>query len=195
MGGNFWFYLDLGLDHVLDINAYDHILFLTALTIPFTFRLWKQILTLVTIFTLTHCLSLALSVYGIVEIDPSLVEFLIPVTILITALFNVLDAIKGITPRNFMVQSAATAFFGLIHGLGFSNYFKMLMAGEEAKAAPLAGFAAGIEISQVIVITGVLVLALLFESGLHIRKRHFILATSTLVILITIPLIFSAWPF
>jgi len=195
MGGDFWFYLDLGLDHVLDINAYDHILFLTALAIPFTFRLWKQILTLVTIFTLTHCLSLALSVFGILEIAPSLVEFLIPVTILITALFNVLDAMKGITPRNFRVQSAATAFFGLIHGLGFSNYFKMLMAGEEAKAIPLTGFAAGIEISQVIVITGVLALALLFESGLHIRKNHFILATSLVVILITIPLIFSAWPF
>jgi hypothetical protein len=193
--GDFWFYIELGLGHVLDLRAYDHILFLTALAIPFTFRLWKRILTLVTIFTVAHCFSLTLSVYDLLQLDEGLIEFLIPITILITALFNVKDALKRISNLNFLIQISATAFFGLIHGLGFSNYFKMLIAGQSEKATPLLGFATGIEIAQVVIIMGVLLLALLMESGLKIKKQHFILVTSIGVILITIPMIFNTWPF
>lgn len=193
--GDFWFYIELGLGHVLDLNAYDHILFLTALAIPFTFRLWKRILALVTIFTVAHCFSLTLSVYDLLQLDEGLIEFLIPITILFTALFNVNDAFKGDSNQNFRIQILATAFFGLIHGLGFSNYFKMLISGQDEKVTPLLGFATGIEISQVVIILGVLLLALLVESGLKIRKQHFILATSIVVILITIPMIFNSWPF
>ena len=138
--GDFWFYIELGLGHVLDLSAYDHILFLTALAIPFTFRLWKRILALVTIFTVAHCFSLTLSVYDLLQLDEGLIEFLIPITILITALFNVKDALKRISNLNFLIQISATAFFGLIHGLGFSNYFKMLIAGQERKGDTAIGF-------------------------------------------------------
>ncbi len=191
---DFLFYVELGLDHVLDINAYDHILFLSALAIPFTFRLWKQLLTLVTIFTVAHCLSLAFSVYEIVEINVAWIEFLIPITILITALFNVKEVIKKNTALNFKLQSAATAFFGLIHGFGFSNYFKMLMAGEENKLNPLIGFAAGIELSQIIIIIGMLFLAFLLVEKFTLPKKYFVLGTSLIVILITLPMIYATWP-
>ncbi len=184
----------MGLGHVLDIHAYDHILFLMALTIPYTFRLWKQVLTLVTIFTVAHCLSLALSVYELVEVDVALIEFLIPVTILLTALFNLREGLKQHSELSFKLQAAATGFFGLIHGFGFSNYFKMLMAGEEEKLNPLLGFATGIELSQVIVILGVLLLAMFLEEVMKVPRKYFIIVTTAVVIAITIPMMIATWP-
>ncbi len=192
--GSFGFYIELGLGHVLDLNAYDHILFLMALTIPYTFRTWKHVLTLVTIFTVAHCLSLAFSVYGIVEVDVALIEFLIPVTILLTALFNLREGLKDHSALSFKLQVAATGFFGLIHGFGFSNYFKMLMAGEDEKLNPLLGFATGIELSQLVVILGVLLLAALLEGILKVPRKYFIIGTTALVIAITIPMIINTWP-
>lgn len=192
--GSFWFYTELGLGHVLDINAYDHILFLMALTIPYTFRMWKHVLALVTIFTVAHCTSLALSVFRIVEVDVALIEFLIPVTILLTAIFNLREGLKDHSDLSYKLQIAATGFFGLIHGFGFSNYFKMLMAGEEEKLRPLLGFATGIELSQIVVILGVLLLAALLEGVLKVPRKYFIVATTAIVIAITIPMIVNTWP-
>ncbi|NNK10711.1 MAG: HupE/UreJ family protein [Flavobacteriaceae bacterium] len=191
---NFWFYTKLGLEHVLDLAAYDHILFLMALVIPFSLRMWKKILTLVTVFTITHCVSLALSVYKVVEIDVAWIEFLIPVTILLTAIFNLWDSLKEGSALSFQLQAVATGFFGLIHGFGFSNYFKMLMAGEDEKLNPLLGFAAGIEISQIVVITAVLAVAAILEMGLKLPRKYFVIGTTTIVILITIPMIIDTWP-
>ena len=192
---DFLFYVELGLGHVLDFNAYDHILFLVVLAIPFTFRLWKQILTLVTIFTLAHCLSLAFSVYEMVEVNVAWIEFLIPITILVTALFNIKEVIKKDTALNFKLQSAATAFFGLIHGFGFSNYFKMLMAGEENKLNPLLWIChRNRSIFQIVIIIGVLFLAFLLVERLRLPKRYFVLGTSIIVILISLPMIYTTWP-
>ncbi|WP_338039197.1 HupE/UreJ family protein [Maribacter litopenaei] len=125
---NFWFYINMGLNHVLDLSAYDHILFLSALAIPFTFKNWKKVLLLATVFTITHCLSLMLSVFEIVVMDVSLIEFLIPVTIFLTAIFNIvyLKSLQGY--KSILLHVVSTAFFGLIHGFGFSNYFKMLIS-------------------------------------------------------------------
>ena len=130
---DFWFYIQLGLHHVLDFSAYDHILFLSALAIPFTFKSWKKVLILATVFTVTHCLSLALATFDILIFDISLIEFLIPVTIFLTAVFNLIYVNSEIQHKNVVLHLIATAFFGLIHGFGFSNYFKMLMAEEEDK--------------------------------------------------------------
>ena len=92
---NFWFNVEYGMNHVLDINAYDHVLFLIVLTIPYVFKNWKRVLLLVSVFTLGHTLSLTLAAYGAVSVSSNLVEFLIPVTILVVALFNVFTAGKG----------------------------------------------------------------------------------------------------
>ena len=91
----FWIYFQIGLRHVLDIHAYDHVLFLIALAVPYSFNDWKRILLLVTLFTLGHTMALFLSVYGIVAIKVNVVELLIPITILITALFNLFTAGKS----------------------------------------------------------------------------------------------------
>ncbi|KPM31937.1 Hypothetical protein I595_1585 [Croceitalea dokdonensis DOKDO 023] len=192
---DFWLYTTLGLEHVLDFGAYDHILFLAALAVPFTFKRWKQVVVLATIFTIAHCTSLAFSVYGIVSVDVGLIEFLIPVTIAFTALFNFSKVIKKEHNTGIYFQALATAFFGLIHGFGFSNYFNMLMAEEEHKVTPLLGFASGIEISQVAVILFALLVAYVLQSMVGMKQRIFIMAMSALIFFITIPMLIETFPF
>lgn len=190
----FLFYIKLGLNHVLDFGAYDHILFLSALAVPFTFKNWKHVVVLATIFTIAHCSSLALSVYEVFTVDVGLIEFLIPVTILITALFNFTYVFKEGVNLGELLHYIATAFFGLIHGFGFSNYFKMLMAEEEDKITPLLGFATGIELSQVTIILVILTLAYVMLNLLKIKRPIFIAVASILIIAITIPLLIATFP-
>lgn len=191
---DFWFYIKLGLEHVLDLGAYDHILFLSALAIPFTFKRWKQVVILATVFTIAHCASLAFSVYGIFSVDVGLIEFLIPVTIALTALYNFIGVFKKEESTGIFFQALATAFFGLIHGFGFSNYFNMLMAEEENKLGPLLGFATGIELSQVTIILLVLAVAYLVQGAFKIKQTFFIGVTSILILLVTIPMLIDTFP-
>lgn len=191
---NFWFYIKMGLDHVLDFAAYDHILFLSVLAVPFTFKDWKKVLLLATVFTIAHCFSLFLSVYEVVVMDVGLIEFLIPVTILLTAIFNLAYLRTPTDHKSILLHALATAFFGLIHGFGFSNYFKMLIAGEEHKSGPLLGFAAGIEISQVLIVLAVLLLGYILQTILKVKQTVFIMALSILIALITIPMLIDTFP-
>ncbi|MBR9855263.1 MAG: HupE/UreJ family protein [Algicola sp.] len=190
----FLFYTKLGLEHVLDFGAYDHILFLSALAVPFTFKHWKRVLVLATIFTIAHCASLALSVYEVMTVDVGLIEFLIPVTILLTALFNFAYVYREALDVGIFLHVLATAFFGLIHGFGFSNYFKMLMAEEEDKITPLLGFATGIELSQVTIILVVLAIAYVVLNLLKVKRPIYIAVASILIIAITIPLLIATFP-
>ena len=192
--GNFWFYIELGLDHVLDFAAYDHILFLIALCLPFSFKSWKKVLVLATVFTLAHCLSLGLSVYEIMVMDVGLIEFLIPMTILFTAIFNLLYVKSVSKDKNIVLHVLATTFFGLIHGFGFSNYFKMLMSGEDERLSPLLGFAAGIELSQVLIVLIVLTLTYTIQSFLKLKEGLFITIASILIVFITIPMLIDTFP-
>ncbi|WP_431126645.1 HupE/UreJ family protein [Flagellimonas flava] len=190
----FWFYIKLGFNHVLDLGAYDHILFLSALAIPFTFKNWKRVVILATIFTIAHCTSLALSAFEVMTMDVGLIEFLIPVTILLTALYNLTYVFGDSQASGRYVHVLATAFFGLVHGLGFSNYFKMLMAEQEDKVLPLLGFATGIEFSQVAIILIILSVAFAVLDLLKVKRKLFIGIASILVIAITIPLLIATFP-
>lgn len=191
---DFFFYIKLGLQHVLDFSAYDHILFLLALALPFGFKDWKKILLLATIFTFAHCFSLFLSVFGVLVIDVGWIEFLIPVTILLTALFNLRYLKSKVAHKSIVLHIVATAFFGLIHGFGFSNYFKMLMAEEENKLSPLLSFAIGIEISQVLIVLCMLLITYLFTSILRIKQALFVALVSILIVLATIPMVIATFP-
>lgn len=185
----FWLYLRLGLDHVLDWQAYDHVLFLVVLVAAYTFSTWKQVLWLVTLFTIGHTLALFLSVYGIVKVDTNYVEFLIPLTIIVTAIFDIATAGKKLKNTNFNLLYFTTVFFGLIHGLAFSSYFKMIAAGAESKFWPLIEFALGIETAQVIVVLAVMILGFLALNIFHISKRDWILVTASIVIGIMLPIL------
>lgn len=191
---NFYFYLKLGLNHVLDFAAYDHMLFLAALALPFSFKQWKKVVLLATIFTIAHCTSLYLSAFDVLVVDVSWIEFLIPVTILLTAVFNLLYLKSIESNRSLKLHVFATAFFGLIHGFGFSNYFKMLIAEQEEKFGALLGFAAGIELSQVIIVMLVLLLLYLFISVLKWKSDVVVAILSVLIILCTIPMLIATFP-
>ncbi|SNR25873.1 HupE / UreJ protein [Maribacter sedimenticola] len=192
---DFWFYIQLGLQHVLDINAYDHILFLSALALPFTFKSWKKVLLLATVFTITHCLALVLSVFELIVVNAGYIEFLIPVTILATALYNLFILKDDNDGKTIWFHLLSTGIFGLIHGFGFSNYFKMMVMGEDEKLIPLLGFAGGIELSQVLIVMLVLVLAFVLQSILNVKQRLFIAVGSMLIIFITLPLLYTTFPF
>jgi hypothetical protein len=187
---DFWIYFQIGLRHVLDINAYDHVLFLIALTVPYAFKEWKRVLLLVTVFTVGHTLALMMSVYELVIIKESLIEFLIPITILATAVFNLFTAGKAAKKEAMGVTAFITLFFGIIHGLGFSNYFKTILAGNASdKMLPLLEFALGIEAAQVIVVLGVLILSYVMQSIFRFSKRDFTLVLSAFVIGVVVPMI------
>ncbi|WP_026711105.1 HupE/UreJ family protein [Flavobacterium filum] len=189
----FWLYFNIGLKHVLDINGYDHVLFLIALSVPYAFKDWKKVLILVSLFTLGHTLALILSVYEIVIIKASLVEFLIPVTILITALFHLFTAGKSGKKESITFVAFVTLFFGIIHGLGFSNYFKAILPGEKVdKLVPLLEFALGIEAAQIIVVLIVLLLSYIVQTFFRFSKRDWTLVMSAFVIGVVLPMIIES---
>ncbi|HKL35300.1 MAG TPA: HupE/UreJ family protein [Salegentibacter sp.] len=185
----FWLYFRLGLEHVLDWQAYDHILFLIVLVTAFTFSSWKRVLWLVTLFTIGHTLALFLSVYGIVKVDSDWVELLIPVTIVFAGLYNIVTAGKKERNKNYNPMYFTTIFFGLIHGLGFSSYFKMVAANTENKFLPLLEFALGIETAQVIVVLAVIILGFIAQNIFSVSKRDWVLVSSAIVIGIILPIL------
>ncbi|WP_432222433.1 HupE/UreJ family protein [Flavobacterium sp. TMP13] len=189
----FWIYFQIGLKHVLDIHAYDHVLFLIALAVPYAFKDWKRILLLVTIFTIGHTVALFLSVYGVVAIRVNLVEFLIPITIFITALFNLFTAGKSSKTESINVIFFITLFFGIIHGLGFSNYFKGILGGSaNSKLLPLAEFALGIEAAQILVVFVVLILSYIVQTIFRFSKRDWTLVMSSFIIGVIIPMLIES---
>ncbi|MCV6630198.1 MAG: HupE/UreJ family protein [Flavobacteriaceae bacterium] len=192
---DFILFLELGLRHVLDVTAYDHVLFLAVLTVPYTVKNWKKVLWLVTVFTLGHTISLVLSSYKILEFDTAIIEFLIPVTIFLTAVYNIAFVAQETRAERADLNIWASFFFGLVHGFGFSNYFKMTVADLDSKLMPLLGFAFGVELSQVVVVALVLLLAFVFLGLLKFSRKWWIVVTSVLVLLISIPMLRETWPF
>jgi hypothetical protein len=189
----FWIYFQIGLKHVLNIHAYDHVLFLIALSVPFAFADWRRIAVLVTIFTVGHTLALLLSIFGIIAIKVNVVEFLIPITILITALFNLFTAGKSSKTESINLVFFITLFFGIVHGLGFSNYFKSLLGGTpSSKLLPLSEFALGIESAQIVVVFVVLILSYIVQTFFRFSKRDWTLVMSAFIIGVVLPMIIAS---
>ena len=188
----FWTNVQYGINHVLDIKGYDHLLFLMVLAVPYVFKDWKRVLLLITMFTLGHTLSLVLSTYGIVTVNGKLVEFLIPVTILIIAVYNVFTASKKGKGNKIGLLFFTALFFGLIHGLGFARYLKMLAGQSENKIELLLEFALGIEIAQVIIVFVVLFLGFLGQTIFRFSRRDWVMVISAVVVGLVIPMIIQS---
>lgn len=178
---DFILYFKMGLTHVLDFSAYDHILFLIVLAVIFNNFQWRKVIWLVTLFTLGHSVTLALSAYKVLEIRMDLIEFLIPLTIFITGLINIINA-KNEASKKGNINLILALFFGLIHGLGFSNYFKMMIGKEEDKLLPLIEFALGIEVAQIIIVLSILIIGYILKSFFKVQRRDWILVCSSIVI-------------
>ncbi len=189
---DFWFNVQYGLNHVLDINGYDHVLFLMVLSVPYLFKDWKRILILVSVFTLGHTLSLFLAAYEVVSINSALVEFLIPLTILVVAIYNVFTASKSANSGQIGVLFISTLFFGLIHGLGFAREFKMFIGRSDNKLIPLVEFALGIELAQIIIVFVVLFLGFLGQTVFRFSRRDWKMVISAMVVGMVIPMIINS---
>lgn len=169
-------YFQLGFEHILDIKAYDHILFVVALCAVYRATQWKHILILVTAFTIGHSVTLALSALNIVRIPEDIIEFLIPLTIICTAVFNILK--KEDTHQKIMLNYGLAGFFGLIHGLGFSNFFKALMGKEENIIQFLFPFNIGVEVGQIIIVVITMLLTFLIVDIIKMKQREWTLVLS-----------------
>ncbi len=189
---NFWFNVQYGMNHVLDINAYDHVLFLLVLTVPYMFKDWKRVLLLVTMFTLGHTISLVLAVYGVISVNANLVEFLIPITIMIVALYNIFTAGKKSPNEKIGILFFSTLFFGLIHGLGFAGEFKMFVGRTDNKLLPLIEFALGIELAQLIIVFVVLFLGFLCQTIFRFSRRDWMMVLSAIVVGLVIPMLINS---
>lgn len=186
----FWLYFNIGLKHVLNISAYDHVLFLIALTVPYAFKDWRRLLLLISLFTLGHTLALVLSVFGILYVKANLIEFIIPITILLVAIFNLFTAGKNNKGEGISLLSFITLFFGIIHGLGFSNYFKTILPGNATqKLLPLSEFALGIETAQIIVVILILIISYIAQTVFRFSKRDWTLVMSAFIIGVVVPLL------
>ena len=167
-------YINLGFQHISDLAGYDHILFLLALCAVYSIDQWRRLFILVTAFTVGHSITLALSSFGWVVIPSQIIEFLIPVTILITAIRNVavptsdqLTDDQGNMTGHYLVALC----FGFIHGMGFSNYFRALMMDSSSITIPLMGFNLGIEIGQLLVVSIIVIVASLVVKFAQVKHR------------------------
>ncbi|MGC1633572.1 MAG: HupE/UreJ family protein [Gelidibacter sp.] len=186
---NFWLNIQFGINHILNFKTYTHILFLLVLTVPYAFKDWKRILILVTIFTLGHTVSLLLAFYGIVSIKGTLIAFLIPITILVVALYNVFTAGKKAPSEKVGILFLSTVFFGLIQGLSFASKLKMFTAKTDNKIVPLIGIEIGIELGQIIIAFAMLFLGFLCETIFRFSKRDWIVVLSAIVVGVIIPMV------
>ena len=178
------FYLKIGFSHIMDINAYDHLLFLASISIIYSFKTWNKLFWIVTFFTIGHSMSLVISSYEIYKPNTDIIEFLIPVTIIVSALSNIffLDTNKKINYFTILVAFS----FGLIHGFGFANFFNQISFSDGVDLGALIGFSFGVEVSQILIAISILVLnSILFWSS-NKHKKNYIRIISCLVCLLTI---------
>jgi hypothetical protein len=167
---DFAFYFDLGWKHIISTDALDHQLFIATLASIYLAENWKEVLILVTAFTIGHSLTLALSSYNVIQFSNKWVEFLIPVTILITAITNFFR--KNFHPASYGLQYFLALFFGLIHGLGFANTIRFMLAGNQSITIPLLGFNVGLEAGQIIVVAVIILLSFLFVNKLRLQRKY-----------------------
>ena len=173
----FWMYTQIGFNHIANLSGMDHILFVAALCIRYQLSDWKKWLILVTAFTIGHSVTLVLSVFNYLDFSTNWIEFLIPVTILITSISNMFVK-KFSFNTKFPVIYFFALFFGLVHGLGFSFYLKSLLGMQQNIAPALLAFNLGLEIGQILIVMAILVISFIFVTLLKAPRREFILIVS-----------------
>ncbi len=190
--GDFKFYFGLGWEHIMSWDAMDHLLFIAALAAIYLLQDWKQVLILVTAFTIGHSLTLALSVMDIFRFSPDWVEFLIPCTIVITAISNLFQ--KKFTQKSIRVNYFLALFFGLIHGMGFANTIRFMLASEQSFGWGLFGFNVGLEAGQIVVVTTLLLLTQVFITVLKINRREWVIFLSSAIFSLSLTMVLERLP-
>jgi hypothetical protein len=177
---SFELYFKLGLQHILDLQGFDHILFILALCAVYVARDWVKILLLVTAFTLGHSLTLALATFEVVQIRSEVIEFLIPVTIAFTALVTLIKP-KPNSGKGIQLNYLLALIFGLIHGMGFANYLRSLLGKEASIWQPLLAFNVGLEVGQLVIVAAfLLITSLVHLTGMN--RKEWTLIVSAFVL-------------
>ena len=189
---DFGFYFGLGWHHIISREALDHQLFIAALVAIYALKDWKQVLILVTAFTIGHSLTLALSVLDIIRFPSDWVEFLIPCTILVTAVSNLFQ--KKFTPKTIRINYFLALFFGLIHGMGFANTLRFLLARDQSMGWSLFGFNLGLEFGQIIVVIALLLVAQFILTVLKVNRRDWVIFLSAAVFSLSLKMILDRIP-
>ncbi len=171
-------YLKLGLEHIADLQGYDHILFVLALTIVYPIKHWRKLLILVTAFTVGHSITLILAGLKVIAFSQDLIEFLIPTTIFITSIYNLIRGVKVNYSKRFGFNYLLVLAFGLIHGLGFSNFFVSMSTGGEQAVYNLLAFNIGIELGQLLIVTTIFATLGIFMSLFKVSHRDVNLTVS-----------------
>ena len=198
MASVFQTYLQLGFLHICTPRAADHLTFLLALCAPYVLADWRRVLALVTSFTVGHSLTLALATLGIVAFRPALIESLSPITIMVTAIVNLRGASRVLVVRAPVLRAAPNLLalgFGLIHGLGFSNYLRALLGANSRPLQELFAFNVGVELGQVLIVTTILLVGAVLLGSLRVTRRDWLLITSGAALGIAMVLLLQQqWP-
>lgn len=189
---DFGFYFGLGWEHIISSDALDHQLFIAAIAAIYMIRDWKQVLILVTAFTIGHSLTLALSVLDIIRFNSDWVEFLIPCTIVITAIANLFQ--KNFTPRSTRINYFLALFFGLVHGMGFANTIRFMLPKGEGIGWSLLGFNLGLEAGQVVVVLLLLLFAYLIVQVFKVNRREWVIFLSAAIFSLALKLAIEKIP-
>jgi len=190
---DFTFYFGIGWEHIISWDALDHLLFITALAAIYLLKDWKQVLILVTAFTIGHSITLVLSVLDIVRFPDNWVEFLIPCTIVVTALTNLFQ--KNFSPKSVRINYFLALIFGLIHGMGFANTIRFMLAEDQNIGMGLFGFNVGLEVGQILVVLIILLVAFIFMNILKINRREWVIFLSAGVFSLSLKIALERLPF
>ncbi len=190
----FVLYLKIGFQHIVDLKGMDHLLFVIALCVRYQFSDWKKLLVLVTAFTIGHTITLILSVFDLINYSMNWIEFLIPVTIVITSISNVFVK-KFVFKEKFPSIYFFALFFGLIHGLGFSNYLKSLLGKGESVIFQLLSFNIGLEFGQFLIVLFILLITFILISLFKINRREYMLFISAVTFALALQMAIERLPF
>lgn len=189
---DFSFYFSLGWHHIISLSALDHILFIIALSAIYILEDWKQVLVLVTAFTIGHSITLALSVFDIIRFRADWVEFLISCTILITAVSNLF--LHSFSYKSIRLNYYLALFFGLVHGMGFANTIRFVLAQDQHIGSSLFAFNIGLEAGQIVVVLILLIIAFVFIQLLKVNRREWVIFLSAAVISLAVKMAFERIP-
>jgi hypothetical protein len=190
---DFGFYFKLGWEHIISTDALDHQLFILALAAIYLLKDWKQVLILVTAFTIGHSITLALSVFDIIRFSSKWVEFLIPCTIVFTAIANLFQ--KKFTPKSVRINYFLALFFGLIHGMGFANSIRFMLASDQSIGWGLFGFNVGLETGQIVLVVAILVVVTILVTLFKVSRRDWVIFSSAAVFGLSLKMALERLPF
>jgi len=191
---DFGLYFSWGWSHIISKDAIDHILFIIALTIVFRMENWKQVLMLVTSFTLGHCITLVLSVLDVIRFAVDWVEFLIPVTIVCTAVSNIYRFRTVEDPPISRLHVLLALCFGLIHGMGYANAIRFTLSNEQNVGFPLFAFNLGLEFGQIFIVLTILIFDTFIRYYTKLPKRLMVLVSSAIILLFALYLAITRTP-